>query len=317
MQKEVLPKLLQLFPGIQFIISSHSPFLSMGLAEKASSRSRVIDVDNLGISTDPTSNDLYTEVYEMMIHENDRFKERYTELDKATKSGTKPLIITEGKTDIQYLKAAMAKLDDSDIDIDFYEITEDWGDSQLLTLLEWLSRIPQSRKIIGIFDRDVQKVIDVIEKDDITHKDYGNNVYAFCVPLVNSDVYKTELISTEHYFPRKVLLKVDANGRRLFLGEEFYESQKSIEGLYSTSMPAGQLKNKIEVNSIIDGEVYKSDDLKNETNLARSKADFASSVEDGTENLIAEDFASFSLIFSKIKKIADPETITEEVTSKA
>ncbi len=31
LQKEVLPKLLQLFPNVQFIISSHSPFLSMGL----------------------------------------------------------------------------------------------------------------------------------------------------------------------------------------------------------------------------------------------------------------------------------------------
>jgi hypothetical protein len=33
LQKEVLPTLFKLFPNVQFILSSHSPFLSMGLAE--------------------------------------------------------------------------------------------------------------------------------------------------------------------------------------------------------------------------------------------------------------------------------------------
>ena len=33
LQKEILPKLLHLFPKVQFIVSSHSPFLNMGLAD--------------------------------------------------------------------------------------------------------------------------------------------------------------------------------------------------------------------------------------------------------------------------------------------
>ena len=76
LQHEVLPKLFKLFPNVQFILSSHSPFLCMGLADQALERSKVIDLDNFGISKDPTTNDLYNEVYKMMIGENDRFKEK-------------------------------------------------------------------------------------------------------------------------------------------------------------------------------------------------------------------------------------------------
>jgi len=53
LQKEVLPKLFNLFPNVQFIVSSHSPFLSMGLAEEAQERSKIVDLDNLGISNNP------------------------------------------------------------------------------------------------------------------------------------------------------------------------------------------------------------------------------------------------------------------------
>jgi len=61
--------LFSLFPNIQFIVSSHSPFLSMGLAEISQKRSKIIDLES-GLSIQPTSDKQYQEVYEMMIEEN-------------------------------------------------------------------------------------------------------------------------------------------------------------------------------------------------------------------------------------------------------
>ena len=49
LQKEVLPKLFNLFPNVQFLVSSHSPFLNMGLADEAMERTQIIDLDNNGI----------------------------------------------------------------------------------------------------------------------------------------------------------------------------------------------------------------------------------------------------------------------------
>jgi predicted ATP-binding protein involved in virulence len=71
MQKEVLPQLFQLFPNVQFIVSSHSPFLSMGLAQTCPERSRLINIDQGGLSQEPSKNPLYEEVYDMMIAENE------------------------------------------------------------------------------------------------------------------------------------------------------------------------------------------------------------------------------------------------------
>jgi len=124
LQKEVLPLLFNLFPNIQFIVSSHSPFLNMGLAEKSHSRAKIIDLDNFGISTDPTSNKLYKEVYEMIINENDKFAEKYRNLSRQIQQSSKPLIITEGKTDIKHLKKAQEKLGIIDCDVEYCEIPD-------------------------------------------------------------------------------------------------------------------------------------------------------------------------------------------------
>ena len=104
LQKEVLPKLFNLFPNVQFIVSSHSPFLNMGLADEAMNRTQVIDLDNMGLICEPTNNDLYKEVYEMMINENQRFADKYNKLVDQIKSNSKPIIITEGKTDYKHIK---------------------------------------------------------------------------------------------------------------------------------------------------------------------------------------------------------------------
>ena len=100
LQKEILPKLFELFPNIQFIVSSHSPFLNMGLADTLEERSQIIDLDNNGITCFPTNNDLYKEVYNMMVGENEQFARKYYQLEDTLKAIKKPLVITEGKTDI-------------------------------------------------------------------------------------------------------------------------------------------------------------------------------------------------------------------------
>ena len=76
LQKEVLPAMMELFPNVQFIVSTHSPFFTMGLAENAKTlqRSKIVDLDQGGVETEPKSIEIYQEVYSMMIGENNNFK---------------------------------------------------------------------------------------------------------------------------------------------------------------------------------------------------------------------------------------------------
>lgn len=309
LQKEVLPKLFNLFPNVQFILSSHSPFLSMGLAEQLLDRTKIIDLDNFGISNDPRSNDLYTEVYNMMILENSRFKILYEALSTDINDSTLPLIITEGKTDAQHIRKAKEILDITDCDCEFYEIKENWGDSELKKLLEHLSKVEQARKIIGIFDRDETKIVSLIESDNQRYKDYSNNVYGMCIPLVNKDVYG-ELISIEHYYPKNLIEKVDSNGRRLFLGKEFYNSGNSSDGIFQTKI--SNIQHKIKVNGIIDEKVYLKTDLEQNNSIALSKASFANLVENNSDFIGEFDFSSFNLIFDRIKLIINTKVVVTE-----
>ena len=302
LQKEILPKLFALFPNIQFIVSSHSPFLSMGLADEAMERTQIIDLDNNGIVCEPTNNDLYKEVYKMMTEENLRFADKYNNLVEQIKSNSKPIIITEGKTDYRHIKKAINVLERNDIDVDFYQIPDNWGSSKLKDMLENLSRIRQNRIVIGIFDRDEPDFLSYLDVNNQQYKTYGNsNVYALALPLVNEDIYGSS-ISIEHYYKKESLLKEETtNHRRLFLGSEFYKSGNSIDGNYQTKTK--NISHKVDVNGIIDDKVFLSSDLEQTHSVALTKEAFISLLENDSEYTKGFDFTQFGQLLDLIHSI--------------
>ena len=301
LQKEILPELFNLFPNIQFIVSSHSPFLNMGLADTLAERFQIIDLDNNGITCSPTNNKLYKEVYDMMIGENQRYADKYNDLVSKIESNSKPIIITEGKTDYRHIRNAINKLGRKNIDVDFYEVPDDWGDSRLQSMLDNLSRIKQRKIVIGIFDRDSKTYLEYLDVEHQQYKIFGNsNVYAFAIPLVNKDIYG-ESISIEHYYRKKDLLKEDVNHRRLFLGQEFYSSGNSIDGHYQTKI--SQIQHKVEINGIIDDKVFLSTDLQQRTNVALTKKSFVDLIESDAEYAKDFDYNEFYRIIDIIQDI--------------
>lgn len=153
LQKEILPKMFAMFPNVQFIVSSHSPFLNMGLATELSGNHMIFDLDHNGISCSATENELYEEVYNLMIGENYRFAKQCEELTVKLESLTKPLIITEGKTDIKHILKAKEKLGVTDLEFDVIQDNQQPdGDSNLHKLLEQAAHIGNKNIIIGVFD---------------------------------------------------------------------------------------------------------------------------------------------------------------------
>lgn len=297
LQKEVLPQLFGMFPNVQFITSSHSPFVSMGLTDdvKIKERAKIIDLDSFGISQDPTTNELYKEVYNMMISENERFKNLYQSLEQKIKSGTKPIIITEGKTDAKHIKKAKEKLNITDCGFDFYEVDEDRGDKELQKTLEYLSKVPQERKIIGIFDRDNPKIVADIEENSQSYKNYGNNVYAFCLPIPDSrKQYKN--ISIEFYYSEDNLKK-EKNGKRLYFNNEVEFKQSASNKQDRELCELEEPKQDEEfVKKILDEEFDGLDWI-------HSKSMFAQLVETDENFISGFNFDNFKMIFNKIKDI--------------
>lgn len=302
LQKEVLPRLLSLFPNIQFIITSHSPFFNMGLAEIVSERTQIIDLDNDGMVCSPTNNELYQEVYDMMINENNRFADKYNKLLKFINDVRKALLITEGKTDWKHLKKALESFKTNgefmDIDIEIVEYNFDFGDSKLFAALSQYSKFVNRYKIIGIFDCDEANGKNIHSKGGI--KDFGNNVYGMSIPIPEFRSYH-EGISIEFLYNDEDLRKTDVEGRRIYLTSEFSEKGRMVANSTIGVENSHDVKKYIEHNKekIVDNGVI---DISGKS-LALSKELFAINVLNETAPFNTIKFDGFRDVFDRLRGI--------------
>lgn len=301
LQKEILPKLFNLFPNIQFIVSSHSPFLNMGLADEALERTLIFDLDNNGIICSPQNNPLYTEVYDLMVNENNRFYKQYKNIQNELDKLNKPIIITEGKTDITHILKAKEKLG---VQTDIRTISADNqpdGDSNLQTLLEQLCKIEHPYKIIAIFDRDLPKTVKTMDDNGVGYKSYGNNVYGFCIssPQCRIDNNQDD-ISIEYLYTDDEIHTTLPNNCKLFFGTEF--SEKS--GRHNTDKnlilknQSDRGKRKIVENN--GGQAVLDID---DNNILAKKVDFANAIANEHIAISQESWNNFLHIFEKIEQI--------------
>lgn len=287
LQNEVLPKLMNLFPKVQFIISSHSPFFNMGLADFSSKKTQVFDLDNNGLSTEPRKTVEFENFYDSIIKENSNYVQLYNTLKQKTDKLLKPLIFTEGKTDWKHLKKALLSFQKenefTDIDIDIFEYDFNNSDSQLFNYLTTISKLPNTHKIIGIFDCDEANGKNIAK----THggiQELGNNVFAMSISV--PDFRKNIMdISIEFLYKDVDLKRVDNNGRRLFTSDEFSRSGFLQSDKTINCQNIERLKNyaKTKIPKIIDDAVFNTMD----ESIALSKNDFA-------ENILHDEFKGVS-----------------------
>lgn len=302
LQKEILPKMFALFPNVQFIVSSHSPFLNMGLATELSGKHRIFDLDHNGISCSATKNDLYEEVYNLMIDENNRFAKLCEDLTVKLESLTKPLIITEGKTDIKHILKAKEKLGVTDLEFDVIQDNQQPdGDSNLHKLLEQAAHIGNKNIIIGVFDRDIKKTVEDIEKNGQQIKYFGNNVYAFCIPLPESRrINGEEDISIEFLYSDEEIHSTLNNGCSLFFGDEFSArtGRHNIDKTLTLSNQSDRGKHKIVENN--GGQAVYNEQ---EENILAKKDDFANAISADEIKISEESWNNFKPIFDTIRLI--------------
>lgn len=300
LQKEELPVLMQLFPKVQFIVTSHSPFLNMGLADLASDRAHIVDLDNGGVITTPTNNEVYQDTYEMFLNERNRFAEEYEKVNAKLKQLVRPVVITEGKTDIKHILKAMEKLGiERKFDI-LDEAEQPNGEGKLMQIINNLKLIKQNRKVIAVFDRDTNGTKDI--KDP--YNDYSNNVYALRIkcPQNRVDEGRTA-ISIEYMYSDDEIHTVLENGCQLFFGKEFKtdSTHRHIENNeLRLSLPDGCGKDKIIENN--GGQaVFDNDD----NNHLAKKSDFADAIVNDKIEISQQSWENFRPTIDVINQIID------------
>lgn len=299
LQKEELPVLMQLLPKVQFIVTSHSPFLNMGLADKAQERTSIVDLDNGGVMTTPANNEVYQDTYEMFLNERNRFAVEYEKVKGILKQLERPVVITEGKTDIKHILKAMDMLG---IERQFDVINESEqpdGDGDLKTIIKNLCKIKQNRKVIAVFDRDNPNVTKEI---DDPYKDYGNNVYAMRIkcPQCRIDEGRTS-ISIEYMYTNDEIHSILPDGQQLFFGNEFKTDSTrrhtTNKGL-RLALPDGCGKDKIIENNGGQAVFDNSDN-----NHLAKKEDFANAVVNGDIAISQQSWENFRATIDVINQI--------------
>lgn len=339
MQADVLPKLIKLFPKVQFIITTHSPLFLLGM-------DKVLGNDSYDLVDLPSASKISTEAFSEFIsafkyYEYTSYfeKERQSVLSTLTSNSNSnsPLIITEGQTDWVHLEAAYRALSqDSKNNALFsklglikffeYEATEqshiiselglgikegplykaEMGDKALLHLCESFSKLPINNLVICIFDRDVN---DTFKKatNNGSYRDWGNKVFSFAIPIPNEDREKTPLISIEHYYSDNEIKTTQLKGDvecRLYMGCEFDAQGRMINGdkLCNSLNKCGEGKINI-LSRGVDKIISKDSSDQNDYSL--SKADFAWNIYNKEAGFNNFDFSNFIKIFEMIRDIIE------------
>ncbi len=307
-QKEVLPKIIRKFPNVQFVFTTHSPFFLLGMAESGE-----IDIYNFPIGSKIAPEEFveFQSSYDLFISKNEQFRNRYEELKKNSGNETKPLIITEGKTDWKHLKFALKKLmlkgQCTSLDVDFFEYESEvnMGDIRLSQMCDHMATLPQKRKMIFVFDRDNSTIIKSMSGSPQEFKDWGNNVYSVCLPIPAHRIdYKN--LSIELYYTDETLRTIDPETRRrLWFSNE-------IEIIIKPT--TGQKIYRAQAVPSVDDELEKkvfdqpADQIIDASGCAvgLSKSAFAEIITSTAHDSSSIDMSAFVNFFGVLEKICNP-----------
>lgn len=326
LQKEVLPKLIKLFPKVQFIITSHAPLFLLGMQEE-------FDEDGYEVYEMPNATKISVERFSEFQRAYEYFKttqtyQRDAEVAiEAAKSTSKVLVITEGATDWKHMKTALAVLREKEehkalfdgLNFDFLEYEPknskkealyklEMGNTTLVSMCENCAKLPQDTKYIFIADCDVISTNKKMVDADSKYKKWSENVYSFTIPVPNHR-NSTPEISIEHLFSdleiKTDIMCDDGVSRRLYMGNEFdkHGHAKTIDRFCERKDLCGP--NKINIIEGSQGDKIHSFSESDVDNYALPKMKFAEYVSEHPNDF---DFSSFIEIFKVIKEIVNGGT---------
>lgn len=300
LQAEVFPKLLKLFPNIQFIITTQSPFLVYGLQEAFQNELKIIELPK----GDLVDSERFIEFKNALRKFNEigeNFRKQKIALEEKIKSITEPLIITEGKTDWMILEKAKKRLN-IELNIDFHKPKEDLGKENLIRMCENFSKIHQPKPLIFIFDRDLneeetKKVMD----NSKGYKYWGNNVFSFILP-VPSHREKYKNISIEMFFKDEEIKTEDREGKRLFFTNEVEKIINPTTNKFEKYKIVSPNTNDEFFKKILSKDIDKVEDERGRKK-ALSKTKFAEYIYKDIPPFDSFNFTEFKKIFQIIEKI--------------
>lgn len=225
-QSEILPKLIKLFPKVQFIVTSHSPLFVLGMEKE-------FGAENIQLIDLPSGMNITSERFSEFEESFDFYKNTSKfeeELHQKIKETQKPLILVEGKTDIKFLRKAFELKGKADwlenIEIDEIGITTEdgqvkfGGESSLEKGFEFLKHNLNaiSRRILFLYDCDTkaqkQKIGSVL-KEKVPFNGCNNKIKKGSENLLSEELFTeefyTKIEKIDDYGAPSIIQKFEKN----------------------------------------------------------------------------------------------------------
>ena len=149
-QYKILPKLIRMFPKVQFVITTHSPLFVLGMKELFGEDGFALYRLPQGQPVNPEEFSEFANAYQAFT-ETSRFSD---EIRTAVKAAQKPILFVEGTTDEKYIQRA-AKLLDQESIFKKIEIRDSNGKSGLTNIWSGIGKLPPdlvSQKVVLLYD---------------------------------------------------------------------------------------------------------------------------------------------------------------------
>ena len=317
---DCFPRMMQLFPNIQFILTTHSPFMIAGLSELYGENIDILTMpegliisDINGFSEVQRAQEI---VYAGINELREEDKKLKKEIEQLRQLQNKIVLYTEGATDEILLKKALEKLSISDLSVEIQAASQNHGkhnDDAVKKLLVTLQDNPcVNNTVIGLFDRDAKSAVEFLDESgskvklgDQEFLKLGEHIYAFALPVPHNRP-ETDQISIEHFFADEEIMTENEDHQRLFFGKEFYPTGNHVDDSkdyhYRKALTyQGTIR-------IIEHEqnAYVTD-RKGNGDFSLSKQRFAEAIRDSRPGFDQFDFSEFSKIFDVIRKILAAE----------
>lgn len=125
-QRDVLPALIEMFPKVQFVVTTHSPLFVLGMNEKFGEQGFAVHRLPEGEQIGPEEFSEFGRAYEAFM-DTQRAQD---EVREAVRKAQRPIVFVEGPTDVQYVKRAAVLLGKDEL-MERLELRAGGSDSKL------------------------------------------------------------------------------------------------------------------------------------------------------------------------------------------
>lgn len=171
LQYEILPQLIQLFPKVQFIVSSHSPLFLLGMEKR-------FGPNGFTILELPTGSRISSERFTEFGKAFEYYQSTESfdkQIEQRFAQGNKPLVLTEGSLDVRYIQTALTLLGKEDLlnSFDIEPVGMEGGNQSRLGGASGLDKFRNvyevhpslfHRPILLLYDCDTQKTDEQVER---------------------------------------------------------------------------------------------------------------------------------------------------------